>query len=74
MLTASRLVYSILFFVLAMLILVVSRPSPLFDPSGQVRQFGLGGGDKTLCSLGVATVTIAVTSFYVFALIDMIFD
>lgn len=70
---APRVAYSILFFVMAMAIVLVSRPTLLFDKSHELspRPFGLGPG-RTLFSLGAVTVCLAVLSFYVFALIDMI--
>jgi hypothetical protein len=70
---ASRLVYSILFYGLSMLLLIVSKPDVLFDKDGTPKRFGFGPG-KTLFSLGVLTVALAVLSFYTFALIDLIFQ
>lgn len=73
MFTTSRLVYSILLFVIMMLILLVSRPHPVFDEFGGVTPFGVGDRDKTLCSLGITTAFLAIVSFYGFAVIDLAF-
>jgi hypothetical protein len=71
---AARVIYSVLFFILCMLLVVVSKPSFIFDKeTGQPLPFGVGD-DKTLYSLGVVTATLAILSFYFFAWIDMIFS
>ena len=57
---------------MSMLIIIISKPTPVFDDQGKLNAFGLGS-DKTLFSLGVITVTIAVVSFYVFTIIDLVF-
>jgi vacuolar-type H+-ATPase subunit I/STV1 len=69
----SRLGYGVAFFAMAMLIVFVSKPVTTFDEDGNVRPFGLQEGE-TLFSLGVVTVVLAVVSFYIFALIDLVFD
>lgn len=69
---APRVVYSALFYTLSMLLLIASKPSLMFNQHGKPIAFGLGT-DKTLFSLGATTVALAIVSFYVFALIDLIF-
>jgi hypothetical protein len=69
---APRVLYSVLFYAMAMALIIVSKPSPVFDAGGKPIEFGLGP-DKTLFSLGAVTVALAVLSFYIFALIDMVF-
>lgn len=67
-----RVAYSILFYVMAMAIVLVSKPTLMFDATtSNVRPFGLGPG-RTLFSLGAVTVALAIMSFYIFALIDAI--
>ncbi len=68
----GRVIYSLLFFGLLMLLIFVSKPSHLFAPDGNVKPYGVGEG-KTVISLGVLTVLSAICSFYVFALLDVIF-
>lgn len=68
----TRIVYSILFYVLAMTLLVIAKPNTVFDRDGTIKPFGVGE-DKTLFSLGVYAVVLAVMSFYVFCIIDLVF-
>jgi hypothetical protein len=70
---SSRVIYSVLFYLLLMILIYVSKPSVLFDEKGNVRIFGIGD-DKTMFSLGVLTVVIAVVSFYIFCIIDLVFQ
>lgn len=68
----SRVMYSVLFFVLLILLLFISKPSVMFDEHGNFKPFGIGS-EKTLFSFGVFTVVLAIVSFYVFTLLDIIF-
>lgn len=68
----TRIVYSVLFYVMTMTLLVISKPKSIFDRDGSMRAFGVGE-DKTLFSMGVYTVVLAVMSFYVFCVIDLVF-
>ena len=71
---AARVVYSVLFYMLSMTLIMVSKPAAVFDEvTGKPLAFGLGE-DKTLYSLGVVSVTLALVAFYMFALIDMVFS
>lgn len=71
---AARVAYSVLFYVLSMALVIISRPALVFSPAtGEPLDFGVGDG-KTLYSLGVVTVALAIVSFYFFAWIDMIFS
>lgn len=68
-----RVLYSIFFYLLAMGLLMLVRPKAVFDPgTGRPRPFGVGEG-KTLYSLGVLCIAFAIGTFYVFALVDMVF-
>lgn len=67
-----RIVHSILFYVLLMILLFIAKPSVMFEKSGEIKQFGIGY-DKTMFSFGVFTVVIAIFSFYIFCVIDIIF-
>lgn len=66
----SRVVYSIMFFLLASALVVVARPGCMFSSDGRPKRFGVGDADSTLFSLGVTTSVIAIGSFFIFALID----
>lgn len=68
-----RVIYSTLFYVLVICLLIVSKPSFVFDDQGNMKHFGVGN-DKTIFSLGVFVVALSIVSFYVFAVIDFVFD
>lgn len=68
----SRVVYSLMFFLLLMVLIVVSKPSMIFNREGSLKQFGIGE-EKTMFSLGVLTVVLAILSFYTFCIIDIVF-
>jgi hypothetical protein len=68
----GRVIYSLLFFGLLMVLLYVSKPKQMFSSDGSIKPYGVGEG-KTVISLGVLTVLSAICSFYVFALLDVIF-
>lgn len=68
----GRILYAILFYVLLILLLVMAKPSIMFDRDGSIRPFGVGE-EKTMFSVGVFSVVLALVSYYVFCLVDMIF-
>lgn len=68
----SRVLYSVIFFILLLVLLFISKPSVMFDESGDIKQFGMGT-EKTLFSFGIFTAVLAIISFYVFTLLDIIF-
>lgn len=68
----SRVVYSIVFYILLMVLIILSKPSIMFNTNGKIKEFGISD-DKTMISLGVFTVLSAIVSFYVFCIIDLIF-
>ena len=73
---AARVIYSIIFFVLMMILVIVSRPSWIFDPeTGAPRPFGFSDADRksTLFSFGVVVVVASVLSLYTFSWIDLIY-
>ena len=69
---SPRVLYSICFYVLIIILLFVATPPLIFDKSRNFRQFGIGE-KKTMFSFGVFVVSIAFLSFYLFAIIDLIF-
>ena len=73
LLLGPRVVYSVMFYGLAMTLLIVSKPSYVFDRNGAVRGFG-AGPHKTMYSLGVVSIVGAIFCFYIFAMLDMIFQ
>lgn len=68
----SRVVYSVMFYILLMILIVLSKPSLMFTTNGKIKEFGISD-DKTMISLGVFTVLSAIVSFYIFCIIDLIF-
>lgn len=71
----KRIIYSVLFYVLLMILVVLSKPSFIFKENNgaELKPFGIGA-DKTMFSFGVFAVVMAIVSFYLFAVIDMIFS
>jgi len=68
----TRVIYAILFYILLIILIIIARPSVMFEPNGTIKKFGIGE-DKTMFSLGVYTVVLAILSFYIFCMIDLIF-
>lgn len=77
----SRVVYSCLFFVLVMTLVIVTKPALFFLADGRVRPFGFGqaddGGDaaaaQTPLPLGALTVAAALASMFLFSSIDVVY-
>lgn len=69
---SHRVLYSVLFYALFIVLIIVSKPPFVFDASGQLKNFGIGE-NKTMFSLGVFTVVLAMISYYIFAIIDVVF-
>jgi hypothetical protein len=68
----ARIIYSVLFYILLIVLIIIAKPSVMFENDGSIKHFGIGE-EKTMFSLGVFTVVLAILSFYVFCLIDLIF-
>ena len=69
----TRVIYSVIFFVLVSVMVVVSKPRLVFDKeTGRAKPFGLGPG-KTIFSLGVILCTMSVIVFYTLGIIDMVY-
>lgn len=71
-LLSQRVIYSLLFYILLLVLIAVSKPKMVFDDEGNIRPFGVGD-EKTIFSFGVIVITLSVLSFYVFCIIDVIF-
>jgi hypothetical protein len=67
----SRLVYSCAFYLLAFVLVVVSKPDAVFEPNSTLKAFGTGT-KKTLVPLGVVTAVLATISFYMFTVLDLV--
>lgn len=78
----ARVVYSSVFFVLVMALVVLTKPSLMFAEDGQVRPFGFRASDPppsasapapTPLPLGAVAVAVAVGSMLLFGTIDVIY-
>lgn len=71
LLLSPRLTYSCTFYLLAFVLIVVSKPAVVFDERARIRRFGTQP-DQTLASLAVVTALLAVVSYYMFCVLDMV--
>lgn len=69
----KRVFYSVFFYVLVMVLLVVAKPKMMFQKDGEIKRYGVEPGE-TIFSLGVVSVVLAIVSFYIFAVIDFLFQ
>ena len=67
----SRIIYSIIVFILFMLLITINKPSIMFDKNGNIKNFGIEN-DETIYSVGVFTIVFSVLIFYIFSLIDLL--
>lgn len=75
MIISARILYAIIFYILALVIIYLNKPLLIFNLDGSVRPFGLNNKNlnETTFALGTFTVIISLFSFYFFAFIDYIF-
>lgn len=69
----GRTIYAVLLFTLLMTLLYIMKPSIMYKDNNEIKPFGINK-KETILSLGVITVVCAIMSFYLFAIIDMIFS
>lgn len=73
----GRIIYSLLFYLMAVALIVVAKPELMFAENGGIKSFGVGldkdRSPKTVFSFGVLVVVLAIVSFYIFAVIDIVF-
>lgn len=67
----SRVVYSVIFFVLCMVLIGIKKPSFAFDYMGYPKHFGIRKEDSLL-SYGSISVGLSVVSHIIFGIIDLI--
>jgi hypothetical protein len=71
---SSRIVYSILLYSLLIIVIFINKPSFMFDNRGKIKCFGLAKSEgETVYSMGVFVVVMAIISFYIFCMVDLIF-
>lgn len=67
----DRVKYAIVFSVLTIALLFLTKPSVAFDHTGKPIPFGVQRG-QTLLSVGACTVLISVISLFIFTWIDLL--
>lgn len=69
----SRVSYSIIVFILSMIILFIVKPKIAFDGDGNIKKFGVHSKTDTIYSIGVLSIVLSIIIFYMFCLIDLVF-
>jgi len=70
----ARVIYSSIFFILVMTLVVVTKPALFFLSDGRIRPFGIGKSDEhTAVPLGALAVLVAVGSMFIFGTIDVVY-
>ena len=70
----SRFVYAVLFYLLVVALIYVSRPPALFmDDGRRIRRQGMLP-QETLFPLSTVCLAVAVASYTLFTVIDVVFD
>ncbi len=69
----SRIIYSIIFFCLLMILILLIKPKVMFTKKNKFKNFGIKK-DETIYSIGVFTIITSILTFYIFCWIDMIFS
>ncbi len=72
MIFSSRILYSIIFYILALILIYMYKPPFIFNSDDTLKSFGLNK-NNTIYSFGTFTVVLAIATFYLFAVIDYIF-
>ena len=71
----SRIGYSIIFYILSVTLVIVARPTAIFDKdTDKMKRFGTGTGQtESVVSMGVVVVVLAIVCHFTFAMIDLVF-
>jgi hypothetical protein len=71
----ARVIYSSIFFILVMTLVVVTKPAVFFLSDGRIRPFGIGQSvEHTALPLGAVVVLVAVSSMFIFGTIDVVYS
>lgn len=69
----TRVLYALDIYLLVIILILVAKPAIFFKDKHTIRPFGAGGPkEKTVFSLGIATAVIAIASYYLVTVIDMV--
>ena len=69
----SRTIYALIFYLLLCTLAYISKPLFLFRPDGQLRRLGMRE-EETMFSAVILLGAVAIVSYYVFVLIDFVFE
>jgi hypothetical protein len=67
----ARTIYAFAFYVLLCTLLYVAKPAFLFHPDGSLKRLGTRG-DESMFSAMILLSVLAVLSYYLFVLIDVV--
>ena len=56
---------SIIIFLLLFILIIVSKPSLVFDKNGKPREFGLGYSNKTVCPIWLIIIICGIFSYFI---------
>lgn len=70
----SRILYSIIVFIMSMILIFITKPKLAFDKNGKLKKFGINDKSSTVYSVGVLSVVLAILIFYLFCIIDLVFE
>ena len=70
---SSRIFYAIFLYILILTLIFLKKPKMFFEDDGEIKQFGLKK-EQTIYSVGVFSIVLAIICFYIFCVIDMVFE
>jgi len=59
----NKILVSIILFILIFLIIILMKPTIIFDKNGKLREFGIGYKNKTILPIWLAIIIIAIFSY-----------
>lgn len=73
MFISSRIIYATFFYIFVISIIILKQPDQFFDENGNILSFGTRD-NQSIFSLNYLSCILAIVSYYIFAVIDFIFD
>ena len=70
---SSRIFYAIFLYILILTLIFLKKPKMFFEDDGEIKQFGLKK-EQTIYSVGVFSIVLSIICFYIFCVIDMVFE
>lgn len=68
---SKRIISSAVVLILVMIMIHINKPTLFYNHDNSIKQFGTGK-EESIYSLGVFVSFIAIISFYIFSMIDLI--